>query len=194
LETSFDFNNLVDEHADYLFRYAVKRVRDEAKAEDLVQETFLAAIKSIENYEGKATPRTWLTSILKNKVVDHYRRQSSEKTFSAGDLDFLNTEKFFNDGTGLNGHWNEEFLPKAWDLSPHTTLESKDFFGVLEKCVNRLPEKIARAFTLREISGIDSQEVCEILDISPNNFWVMMHRARSGLRRCVEINWFQKGI
>jgi RNA polymerase sigma-70 factor (ECF subfamily) len=126
--------------------------------------------------------------------VDFYRKQSREKAFSAADLDFLNTDEFFSNSKGMKGHWNKEFLPQEWDLSPHTTLESKDFFGVLEKCVNGLPENIARAFTLREMSGIDSQEVCEILDISPGNFWVMMHRARLGLRRCVEINWFQKGI
>lgn len=194
METSFDFNNLVDEHADYLFRYALRRVRDEGKAEDVVQETFLSAIKAVETFQGKSSPRTWLTSILKNKIVDYYRKQSKETTLSSDDLESMNIDNFFNGGKSFDGHWNSNFEPKEWNISPHTTLETKDFLNVLENCINGLPEKIGKAFTLREMSGIDSQEVCEILDISPNNFWVIMHRARMGLRRCVEINWFQKGI
>ena len=194
LETKLDFNKLVDEHADYLFRFAKKRLNDESKAEDAVQETFLAAVKTIGKYEGKSSPRTWLTAILKNKLIDFYRKNSKEETFVAEDLDYLETSKFFDDGKGVGGVWNEKLRPNEWNISPHQTLENKNFHEILDSCVSNLPDKLAKVFTLRELNGIESDEVCEILNISPNNFWVMMHRARLGLRRCIEIDWFQKGI
>jgi RNA polymerase sigma-70 factor, ECF subfamily len=187
----------VDDHGDFLFRYALMRLRDETAAEDLVQETLLAAIQSLASYAGKSSERTWLTSILKHKIIDYYRRQARETTFgdssAAADADLSSFDRFFERDDEWNGHWNERFAPSAnWNMSPEAALEQSEFFDVLENCISKLPEKAAGVFALREMDGLESSEICEIMRLSPSNFWVMMHRARMALRRCIEINWFIK--
>lgn len=185
----------VDEHGDYLFRYAMMRLRDESAAEDLVQETLLAAIQSMSSYSGKAAERTWLTGILKHKIVDHYRRSGKEQQLSTDDGELLSeVEKFFERDDVWDGHWNNDLRPHEWNTSPEATYEQAEFFAVLQNCLSKLPDRVARVFMLREMDGLDSAEVCEVLSVSTNNFWVMMHRARLALRRCIELNWFRKEV
>lgn len=179
----------VEEHADVLFGFAVTRVRDRAIAQDLVQETFLAAIKASGNFAGRSTERSWLFGILRNKLADHYRRQSREITIADLESPFPEEQGAFGEsGPGKDG-WVMKLAPKAWE-TPEGTLVSKEFQGVLKCCLAELPDKIARVFLLREIDGVSSDEICKDLGLSPNNLWVMLHRARMGLRRCLETNWF----
>lgn len=193
MQEKIDLDQLVDNHSDYLFRYALAKVRDESLAEDLVQETYLAAVKSLENYERRSTERTWLTAILKFKIADHYRKYSKETAFDITELEQLGTEKFFtNDGKILN--WSKQFRPTRWNLSPFKTLENSEFYEVLEGCLKDLPDKVESVFRLREIDGVDSTEIQEALHLSPGNYWVIMHRARLSLRRCMEVNWFNAEI
>jgi RNA polymerase sigma-70 factor (ECF subfamily) len=154
----------VDQHGDYLFRYAVVRLRDESRAEDCVQDALLSAIQSMASYGGKSTERTWLTGILKHKIIDYFRKHSREVPLD----------------------------PRIWRRSPDEALQENEFFGVLQGCMSKLPERVASVFALREMNGLDTDEICEILSLSSSNFWVMMHRARMALRRCIEINWFMK--
>lgn len=185
----------VDEHGDYLFRYAMMRVRDESRAEDLVQETLLAAIQSISSYSGKATERTWLTGILKHKIIDHYRKTSKEQSIETDDGELLSeVERFFERDDIWNGHWNNKLQPHQWDTSPEATYEETEFFAVFQNCLSKMPGRVAGVFMLREMDGLESAEICEILSVSTNNFWVMMHRARLALRRCIEVNWFRRGV
>jgi RNA polymerase sigma-70 factor (ECF subfamily) len=179
----------VEKYGDVLFGFAAMRVRDRAIAQDLVQETFLAAIKGREGFAGRATERSWLFGILRNKLVDYYRRQGRE--VALGDLESPLPEEegaFCGSGPGKDG-WAKALGPKAWE-TPEEILVSKEFQEVLKGCLSRLPEKIAQVFLLREIDGVSSDEICKDLEISPNNLWVMLHRARMGLRRCLEIHWF----
>jgi RNA polymerase sigma-70 factor (ECF subfamily) len=189
LPEKIDLDQLVDNHSDYLFRYALVKVRDESLAEDLVQETYLAAVKSLESYEGRSTERTWLTAILKYKIADYYRKYSKETAFDITDLERLETEKFFtNDGKIIN--WSKQFRPAHWSISPYKSLENREFYEVLERCLKDLPDKIESVFRLREMDGFDSTEIQKAFHLSPGNYWVMMHRARLSLRRCMEVNWF----
>ena len=183
----------VDEHGDYLFRYAVMRIRDESRAEDLVQETLLAAIQSLSSYSGKATERTWLTGILKHKIVDDYRKAVRELPLEAEDGELLSeVEKFFERDDVWNGHWHNKLQPHEWNTSPEATYEQAEFLAALQNCLGKLPDRVAGVFMLREMDGLESSEICEILSVSANNFWVMMHRARLALRRCIEVNWFRR--
>ncbi|HEX6126194.1 MAG TPA: sigma-70 family RNA polymerase sigma factor [Pyrinomonadaceae bacterium] len=185
----------VDEHGDYLFRYAMMRLRDETRAEDAVQEALLAAIQSISSYSGKASERTWLTGILKHKIVDYYRRAGNEQPLNGDDGELLaEVEKFFERDDVWNGHWNNKLQPHNWDTSPEATYQESEFFEVLQNCLSKLPDRVAGVFMLREMDGLDSSEICEILSVSNANFWVMMHRARLALRRCIEVNWFRKAV
>jgi RNA polymerase sigma-70 factor (ECF subfamily) len=179
----------VEEYGDILFGFAASRVRDRAIAQDLVQETFLAAMKAIESFAGRSTERSWLFGILRNKLVDYYRRQSREITIT--DLEASLPEEqgaFGTSGLGKDG-WVMKLAPKAWE-TPDTMLVTKEFQDVLKSCLSGLPDKVAQVFLLREIDGVSSEEICKDLDVSPNNLWVMLHRARMGLRRCLEAHWF----
>ncbi len=195
VEWNIDPTLWVDEHGDYLFRYAIMRLRDESRAEDAVQETLLAAIQSMAAYGGKATERTWLTGILKHKIIDHYRKSAREAPMIDDETDLLSeTDKFFERDDAWTGHWNNKLQPHEWNTSPEATYQETEFFRVLQNCMSKLPERVAGVFMLREMDGLDSDEICEILSLSSNNFWVMMHRARLALRRCIEVNWFRRAV
>lgn len=181
----------VEEHGDYLFRYALARLRDPVRAEDAVQETFLAALKA-GNFAGRSAEKSWLTGILKNKIFDHFRKASRESSFT--DLDFYadeESDRFVADGLGKGG-WIHELGPIEWPANPGASLDNEVFWRTFNDCAGKLPPKVSAVFCLREMEGIESREICEQLGISDSNLWVMLHRARMALRRCLEINWFGK--
>lgn len=182
----------VDEHGDYLFRYAVVRLRDESLAEDCVQEALLSAIQAIDSYGGKSTERTWLTGILKHKIIDYFRKHSREVPIDPSDTDLSEFDPLFEREDEFVDHWHDSLSPRIWRRSPDEALQENEFFGVLQGCMSKLPERVASVFALREMNGLETDEICEILSVSSSNFWVMMHRARMALRRCIEINWFMK--
>lgn len=172
----------VAEHGDALFRYAVLHLRDRTRAEDAVQETFLAALAARERYAGRASERTWLVGILKHKIADEFRHRSREDTLEEdADVDAL---------FARNGHWKHG--PKAW-RRPDEAFEAAAFAEVLVRCLEALPARQAQAFTLTELDGEAAPAVCNVLGVSATNFWVLMHRARLRLRGCLEANWFGRG-
>ena len=172
----------LNQHGDFLYRFALARLRDPHLAEDVVQETFLAAIKS-PSFSGDSSPRTWLTGILKHKIIDVMRKNVREIAASdlMSDAD-ANMDEFFDDA----GHWTEG--PQAWDM-PEDALEQKQFLGVLQNCMDKLPAKLANLFMLRDVHETDNEEICKELNITATNAWVMLYRARMGIRKCLEINW-----
>ena len=181
----------VELHGDYLFKYAMARLRDPTKAEDAVQETFLAALKGGQAFAGRSAGKSWLVGILKNKIYDHYRRASRETPFT--DLEFYSEEesgRFVAEGV-FKGAWIHELAPREWP-NPGESLANKEFWQTYRDCSGRLPKRVAAVFNLREVDDLDSKRICRMLNISERNLWVMLHRARMALRRCLEINWFGK--
>lgn len=181
----------VDEYGDYLFKHALMRLRDPARAEDMVQDTFLAALRGASRFEGRSSEKSWLASILKNKICDHYRKAGRETSFT--DLEFYadeEKERFISEGFFAGG-WIHELGPQEWS-EPGASLDSEVFWRTYRDCANKLPKNVATVFNLREVDGVESQEICHMLNITPNNLWVMLHRARMALRRCLELNWFSK--
>jgi RNA polymerase sigma-70 factor (ECF subfamily) len=176
--------NWVDQHGDYLFHFALARVRQRAAAEDLVQETFLGALGSKGRFVGGASERTWLVGILKRKIVDHLRRKGRERPATDQTADDSWAEGVFDD----RGHWKRR--PGGWGSDPAAAFERQEFWTIFTRCLGKLPGRLADAFTLREVEGLDSHEVCKVLEVSANNLWVMLHRARLRLLRCLEDNWF----
>jgi len=171
-----------------LFRYALLQLRDSELADDAVQETLLAAWQSAAGFEGKAGLRTWLIGILKHKIADHWRRSAREAvapTFDRTDED--DGEAEVDDYFMSSGHWNGG--PKAW-ADPEAALKQQEFWTIYEVCQNNLPPKMANVFMLRELVGLDADEVCREAGLSDANYWVTMHRARLRLRECLEIRWF----
>ena len=177
----------VDEHGDVLYRYALARVRKPEVAQDLVQETLLAAMRARDRFAGQSSVRSWLCGILKHKLCDYYRKLGRETSFT--DLEFLADEcedKFVREGFSV--HMTG---PKEWRPDPDEVMHRDDFWQTMRDCLAKLPERIATVFMMREMDEVESKEICAILAISENNLWVMLHRARMGLRECLALNWFE---
>jgi RNA polymerase sigma-70 factor (ECF subfamily) len=170
----------LERHGNYLYRFAMFRLRNPSAAEDVVQETLLAALKSSARFAGASSERTWLVGILKHKVTDWFRRQRETTDYTDSD------EEFFD----KDGFWKSEKPPIAWNTNPEAVLQSKDFQRILTECLNQLPESLARVFILREVNELTTDEICELLDITPGNLWVMLHRARLRLQQLLELHWF----
>jgi RNA polymerase sigma-70 factor, ECF subfamily len=178
----------VDEHGDCLMGYAVLRVRKPDIAEDLVQETLLAAWRSRERFRGQSSERTWLVGILKNKIADHFRRLGREQNFT--DLEFLSDEcpDRFEDN-----YWIHERGPQEWRPQVAAASGREEFWQAFRDCLRQLPPRVADVFMLREMDEQDTPEICRSLGITPANLWVMLHRARLALRQCLGSNWFGEG-
>ena len=181
-----DPSEWVDRYGDYLFRYAMLRLRDRSAAEDLVQETFLAALTARGSFSGNSSESTWLVGILKHKIADHFRRQAREAPPGGGDLREPSDSLLF-DGSG---HWASG--PTDWGGNPADLYRERKFLEKFTECLSGLSPNHANAFTLREIEGADTGEICKVLNVTETNLWVILHRARMQLRRCLETRWFNR--
>lgn len=175
----------VDAHGDRLFRYALSRVRDEGAAEDLIQETFLAAFKSRDRFKGDSSELTWMTGILRNKIFEFYRRQAKEVPLLPSDEETDPLNEFF-DGR----HWTASAAPRDWGGEPAKSAESAEFAAALRACLGALTKNVARAFILREMEDVEPKEAAAALGVEPGHLAVLLYRARMRLRRCLENNHF----
>lgn len=179
----------VEQHGDYLFRYAMIRIRNETVAEDLVQDTLLAAFQNRERFTSGSSERGWLTGILRHKILDHFRQQTRERTVHPDDvLPAELTDRF--DDLGL---WRRDpdCGPVEWGEDAATQMQRQEFMAALKLCLSKLPARYADAFVLREMEAADSTKVQETLGITASNFWVLLHRARMQLRLCLEQGWLK---
>ncbi len=175
----------VDLYSDDLYCFALKFIPQDDVAQNLIQETFLAALKNHHTFSSQSSEKTWLIGILKNKITDHLRAKYKEIPASQLIDDDKTIEGFFD---SQSGHLAQE--PTAWKFNPTVLMENKEFWETFNNCLSRLPEKTSQAFALREIEAMKSSEICKVLGISSTNLWVLLHRARIQLRACLEKNWF----
>lgn len=182
-----DPQSWVDEHGDALFRYALLRVRDRCVAEDLVQETFLAALKSCSDFKGQSAARTWLIGILRHKIVDHLRQTRHVDSIEPSE----DSDPLIDGWFGPNGRWIKP--PARFDVDPAALAEREEFWEVLHRCLEGIPGRAGEAFSMRMVSDVAAEDVCKLLSITSTNLWVMLHRARARLRACLEANWFERG-
>lgn len=180
----------IESHRPYMIRFAMAKLREADAAEEVVQEALLAALEAIGGFAGNSSLRTWLTSILKFKIIDYQRRKISEREHFAAapeeddsaDPEWM--DRLFDD----TGHWS----PRIAEWShPDQALSQQQFFAVFERCMDKLPKAAARVFFKREVMGEDTEEICKAEGITSSNCWVMLHRARLALRECLDRNWFQ---
>jgi RNA polymerase sigma-70 factor (ECF subfamily) len=176
----------IERERGYLLRYALLQLRNPAQAEDAVQETLLAALEGRDRFSGRSSLRTWLTGILKHKIIDHLRRNGRERPLTGDDdraeadvIDALFAE---------DGHWQGN-MPVEWG-NPAAALENNRFRAAFELCLQRLPARTAQVFTMREVMEMTTDEICQEMEISATNCWVMLHRARLTLRECLQLTWF----
>ena len=196
METPVNNNNTlnpkkwVELYADYLYNFAYYRVNNDELAQDLVQDTFLSALKAIDTYKGQASEKTWLVSIIKNKIIDHYKKASTRNesplklsTYEAPSYDyFFDKQKM--------GAWQKDSMPKDWAVNENN-YDTKEFYKTLENCLTQLPEKWKGVFTMSLLEEADSKLICKEMEISSSNFWVIIHRAKLQMRACLEKNWLK---
>jgi len=173
-----------DRHGDELYRFALSRVSNPATAEELVQETFLSALDGLAAFRAEASERTWLFVILRRKIIDHYRRQA--RVTHVG-LDAIGdggpTEAGFF--TPENGHWTGLQAPVSW-LNADAALEQQELRDILQRCQQRLPPHQEAVFAMRFVEELSAEEICQELSLTSANYWVIVHRAKLQLRRCLE--------
>ena len=171
----------------YLVRYAMLQLRDPHLAEDVVQETLLVAVESRDKFSGQSTVRTWLTGILKHKILDLRRKQQREGELPNSDDDQDPYENISAETFNNQGHWVSP--PQTW-ANPSQSFENQKFWEVFELCNQRMPLNSAQAFMMREFMDMSTEEICKELAVSTTNCWVLLHRARLALRECLELQWF----
>jgi len=179
-----DPSQWVNLYSDYLFVYAVARVHSKELAEDIVQDTFLSAVRASDGFKGRSSERTWLTSILKNKIIDHYKKKSTQNEVADEKGNYFETEG------SRKGMWSIGGRPKPWDTDYQTPVEKAEFYEILNNCIGNLPDDWGAVFSLKNLEGLDAKEICKELNITSSNYWVIMHRAKLQLRDCMEKNWF----
>ena len=172
-----------------LLRFARLQLRDNAAAEDVEQESLVAALSAAGQFEGRAQAKTWVFAILKNKIIDHLRQRKREPNLGGGDDDF--SDDAFDALFDETQHWKPAERPSHWG-DPERSLEDSRFWSVFEACLDRLPENTARVFMMREFLGFETEEICKELHLTASNCWVILHRARMALRLCLDTRWFKE--
>ena len=181
-EHKIDPTKWIDLYSDYLFNYTITRVNNKDMAEDLVQETFLAGLKSMKNFKGKASERTWLISILKRKIIDYYRKINSNKGKAEVRMSYTDNE--------TEGDWLEERVADPFDKTAEDLMQNSELGDAILECLSKLPEKQAEVFRMKTIEGYETEVICKELNITASNLWVIIHRARTAMASCLEENWF----
>lgn len=174
----------VQEYSDLLFGYASSRVQDHETARDLLQETFLSAWRNRDNYRGEVSVKNWLFTILRSRIIDHYRKVSTQKV----DGHWSGPDDFFDD----EEHWKEGHHPREIVVDPREQMEMADLGKIVKACGSKLKASQYAVFTMKYVDGMESDEICRLVGISPSNFWVLVHRAKLQLRACLEKNWLKQ--
>jgi len=175
--------NMVSQHTEDLFNWAYHKTSSATIAEDLVQESFLAAAEKIDFFKAESSAKTWLFSILNHKIIDFYRKKVNQPI----PIESQTLSTFFDE----DGSWQETKKPKEWHEEEINLLDDTDFQIILKQCMDALPEKWSTCVKLKYLSEKSGEEICQEIGISPTNFWQIVHRAKLKLRDCIENNWFE---
>ncbi len=177
----------VDRFGDYLYRFAVLRLRDASDAEEVVQETFLSAFSAQEQFTGVGSQRAWLVTILRNKIIDAMRLRAKSKKLASNEIGYDSAVILFDQ----NGNWKPGALPF---VAPEQELESRELWQLVRDCLKQIAPAQADVFVLSVIEEMTPERICQELDISLSNMWVRLHRARLGLAKCVGSKWFPADV
>jgi len=187
--------NWVIQYSDELFRFTIARVKSREIAEDLVQDTFLSGLNSVNGFRGDCHEKSWLYNILRNKIIDHYRKKTNQEIKQSSltnDTDDEKEEAFFNRYFSGEGHWNKNATPENWGISADKLMEREEFMQFLMLCLSLLPDMWSKVFSLKNIEEFTTKEICKELDITPSNLWTIIHRAKLQLRGCLEKRWMDQ--
>ncbi len=179
------FTQWVNLFGDALYSWAFHKISDEALAQDLVQETFVAAYQNLANFKEASSPKTWLFGILKNKIIDHYRFRAKRQSISMDSFD--EPTGWFDE----NDQWKKENRPQPWSTADEHLLDNPEFEIILGHCLGNLPLSWSACVQLKYLGEKETEEICQHLNITASNLWQILHRAKLHLRNCLEKNWFK---
>jgi RNA polymerase sigma-70 factor (ECF subfamily) len=182
-QTLLNPDQWITNYSDALYSFTLPRVNDAPLAEDIVQETFLSAWKARDTFKGEASEKSWLFTICRNKIIDHYRKKAKDIVTLMPEN--AATDSFF-DGSE---HWTQEDKPLDWGIDYTENIDKKEFYKVLEGCKKKLQQVQQAVFSMKYLEDLDSVEICKALGITSSNYWVLIHRAKLQLRSCLEKNW-----
>ncbi|MFH6959556.1 sigma-70 family RNA polymerase sigma factor [Flavobacterium aquidurense] len=177
----------VNQFSDELFSWALYKTSSKETAEDLVQETFLAAFRKLDTFQGKSQPKTWLFSILNNKIIDYYRlsARTTKQTFSLTENSgYELSDGLFNE----TENWKSNEINPIWDQEEEL-LDNPEFNNVMQDCMEDLPQKWKYAVTSKYLTDKNADEICQELEITVSNYWQIVHRAKLLLKKCLEMKW-----
>lgn len=174
----------VDRYGDYLYGFAMSRLRNPDAAHDCVQDTFLAAIKALDRFDGSRDIKFWLRGIMRNKIVDQIRRSVKENKVDIQAEDEALIESFWFKYSGI-----ATTNPDPWQFNPRKHYDNSEFWVIFDRCIQQVKEPARQAFILRVLEDLSTEEVCKVMNISSNYLWVLLHRARSQLKTLIEANW-----
>jgi RNA polymerase sigma-70 factor (TIGR02943 family) len=178
-------------HTSSLYSWALFKTSNKETAEDLVQETFLTAHRQFEKFRGNSSPKTWLLAILNNKINAHYRKKYLQIDFNQDHDTATKDLNIFHQLFDDNDRWKDKEKPMSWNADEGHLLDNREFNMVLTSCLGKLPDNWCSAINLKYIEQKKGEIICQELDITPTNFWQILHRAKLQLRKCLEINWFK---
>jgi len=182
----------VDQFADEFFRFAMYRVKNREVAEDLVQETFLSGLKSLQGFRRDCPEKSWLYNILRNKIIDHFRKKTNQEIKRSSSFDENDDDTFYGRFFNKDGNWTSNISNENWDLSADKIMERQEFMQFLMLCLSLLPETWSKVFSLKNIDDFSTKEICKELGITPSNLWTIIHRSKLQLRGCLEQRWQNK--
>lgn len=188
-ESNKTMENWFHLYSDALFGWAYHKTSSKEVAEDLVQETFLSAVKGFKNFKQNSQPKTWLFAILNNKLIDHYRKKAKSATLAnkGAELKFINQTNSFFDS---HDNWLPSAKDVAWEEEVHL-LDDEEFRGIMENCVGNLPDKWQLAIISKYLSDKSADQICQEMKVTQSNYWQIVHRAKLMLKKCIDHNWIQ---
>lgn len=182
----------VDLYSDKMFSWAFHKINNREIAEDLVQDTFLAAYQAMDKFEGKSEPVTWLFGILNNRIADYFRKIIRNPTLTESSLTSNNGKSVVESLFDTKGNWEKEERPGDWIESDGHLLDNKEFTKMLQHCLDDLPPVWLSCVRLKYLEEKKGEFICQELGIAPTNFWQILHRSKLHLRKCLEHHWFKK--
>lgn len=182
----------VKEYSTELYSWARHKTSDKEWAEDLVQETFIAAFQSLEKFEGTSSAKTWLFSILNHKLLDYYRKKYRTRDKIESQKSDLASNQLAHTFFAEDGHWNDNESPINWDRTTTNLMDDEDFNSAFSGCIDKLPLHWNAAVRMKYLEQRNGEEICQELEVSTTNFWQIIHRSKIQLKKCLELNWFNK--
>lgn len=184
--------NWVDLYSDEFFRFTISRIKNREVAEDLVQDTFLAGLNAMSEFRKDCSEKSWLYNILRNKIIDHFRKKVNSELKMSSSGEDRNEDDFLDHFFDHTEHWNQATSPGTLDISAQSKLEQEEFMKFLMLCLSLLPEKWSKVFSMQNIEEYSSKEICKEMEITPSNLWTIVHRSKLQVRECLEKHWKDK--